>query len=118
MLLFKEVQVGKSYLLKGTHGTADHIVKVYDKDDKFVYSVVTSDGCWKGGRETLSRSSVENHLHEYSDPDDQKILSSEIRYIEKYFLMGQNADFEDTNPFEPETNKWFNWNRGKNTNNN
>lgn len=34
------------------------------------------------------------------------------------FLLGQKSSFEDKNPFKKNTNSWFNWNRGKNTNNN
>ena len=38
-------------------------------------------------------------------------------YNEEAFLLGQDASFEDKNPFEKNTNSWFNWNKGKNTNN-
>lgn len=34
------------------------------------------------------------------------------------FLIGQKANFCDKNPYKTHTNSWFNWNRGKNTNNN
>lgn len=39
-------------------------------------------------------------------------------YDKESFLLGQKANFEDKNPFKKQTNSWFNWNRGKNTNNN
>ena len=49
----------------------------------------------------------------------------EIRFFEldgffdkEAYLLGQNANFDDKNPFKPSTNSWFNWNTGKNTNNN
>jgi len=49
----------------------------------------------------------------------------EIRFFEldgfhdkEAYLLGQKANFKDKNPFAKNTNSWFNWNNGKNTNNN
>lgn len=39
-------------------------------------------------------------------------------YDKESFLLGQKANFNQKNPFKPSTNSWFNWNNGKNTNNN
>ena len=47
-----------------------------------------------------------------------RFFSLDGYYNEDAFLLGQKASFEDKNPFEPSTNSWFNWNKGKNTNNN
>lgn len=49
----------------------------------------------------------------------EKLILSCFSYFDKEsYLLGQKANFEDRNPFEPLTNSWFNWNNGKNTNNN
>lgn len=51
----------------------------------------------------------------------EKVLESfwlEGYYDEIPFLLGQKANFNDKNPFVEKTNSWYNWNRGKNTNNN
>lgn len=35
-------------------------------------------------------------------------------YNKDAYLLGQKANITDKNPFEPSTNSWFNWNKGKN----
>ena len=43
-----------------------------------------------------------------------KILSVESEFDESPYLLGQNSKETDENPFEKNTNNWYNWNRGRN----
>lgn len=45
---------------------------------------------------------------------EKKILSAESYFDEVPYLLGQNAKETDVNPFEKNTNSWYNWNRGIN----
>ena len=37
-------------------------------------------------------------------------------FVISAYTLGQNAKETDTNPFEFESNEWYSWNKGKNTN--
>lgn len=45
---------------------------------------------------------------------ENKILSVESEFDESPYLLGQNSKETDENPFEKNTNNWYNWNRGRN----
>lgn len=61
-------------------------------------------GCWeKQKKETTNKIEFE-----------KPILWIESKYNELAYLQGQNAKEKDTNPFEKNTNSWYNWNKGKN----
>ena len=45
---------------------------------------------------------------------ENKILSVESEFDESPYLLGQNSKETDENPFEKNTNSWYNWNRGRN----
>ena len=45
---------------------------------------------------------------------ENKILSAESEFDESPYLLGQNSKETDENPFEKNTNNWYNWNRGRN----
>ena len=48
---------------------------------------------------------------------ENKILSFESYFDESPYLLGQNSKETDENPFEINTNSWYNWNRGLNEKN-
>lgn len=48
---------------------------------------------------------------------EKKILSAESEFDEVPYLLGQNSKETDENPFEKNTNSWYNWNRGINEKN-
>ena len=48
---------------------------------------------------------------------ENKILSVESYFDEVPCLLGQNSKETDVNPFEKNTNSWYNWNRGLNEKN-
>ena len=39
-----------------------------------------------------------------------------IQLPQDTYLLGQNVKETDVNPFQKNTNNWYNWNRGKNEN--
>lgn len=45
---------------------------------------------------------------------EKKILSAESEFDEASYFLGQNSKETDENPFEKNTNSWYNWNRGIN----
>ena len=47
-----------------------------------------------------------------------RFFSLDGYYNKNAYSLGQKANFENMNPFVKNTNSWFNWNNGKNTNNN
>ena len=45
---------------------------------------------------------------------NKTIISAESEFNEVPYLQGQNSKETDINPFEKNTNNWYNWNRGRN----
>ena len=47
---------------------------------------------------------------------EKKILSIYSQFDKEPYLLGQKAKETDKNPFEKNTNSWYNWNKGRNEN--
>ena len=45
---------------------------------------------------------------------EKQILSIESYFDEESYLLGQESEEEEVNPFLEKTNSWYNWNRGRN----
>lgn len=45
---------------------------------------------------------------------EKEILSIYSHFDKEPYLLGQNANELDKNPFLKNTNSWYNWNKGKN----
>lgn len=49
--------------------------------------------------------------------NEKHILWSESYFDEESYLLGNNSNLADENPFLENTNSWYNWNRGINNKN-
>jgi hypothetical protein len=100
-------------------------------DEKCKKLETCCDNCYNGFIEFRSKKvDNKNCDHHYPRGGDGRINPCEfcgkekaIRvfeldgyYNKEAYLLGQKSNENGKNPFEPSTNSWYNWNRGKNEN--